>query len=391
MGLISRVSSRTYRYIYKRVNMPACPSKGQNVAEVLAAAEKVILNIQGDSQTPDEYRELCIRALALKVGQIVYDLAETDKSLSLESELLELTELTAPLTLWESFTSTAEEDSRRIKEFTFRENLLFKHLRFIANKLMLSGKYLVEAYQVAVSGVRFAEQCQANALVKNSHVPYAQVAAFLIMTKVLILKHNLKPASEQLAKAKFALTKIRSTKLGSTTRKGNKSVVHSYSPGATVLPCVGATKEENIDPESLEYLGIQVLHVEGLLHTAMQEYDLALESHAHEIIASSRKYDLATMLSPGYYEMANIYFKQKRIPLATSYYMRAAQIWLDWAKAEKRSKGENYLEGLGFVAKHTALQTLQHIVDMYSAMNESVRNRDDCLQVAEGALAMLQV
>jgi len=363
--------------------------------ERLRAAEKVIMNIQGDSQTPDEYRELCIRALSLKIAQVVYELVAGDKNLSLDAELCELTSMTDPLALQESFTSTAEEDGRRVKEFTLRENLLFKHLRIIARKLMLSGKHLGEAYQVAVSGVRFAEQCKANALIKNSHIPYAQVAAFIILAEVEILKKNLKPASEQLAKAKFALSKIRCQKANAAKAKPSHSskkiqaIDDAYNPGATVLPPVGTPKEHSINPESLDYLGIQVLHVEGLLHTAAQQYELALESHAHEILATSRKYELATMLSPGYYEMANIYFRQKRLPLATSYYMRAAEIWLNWAKSEQGSQGEKYLESLTFVDKSAALKTLKHIVDMYSGMNENVRNRNDCLEIAQNALAMI--
>jgi len=347
------------------------------VTDRIDLASKALSQAEGDLQSPDEYRELCIRALSLKIAQVIQALLSENTNLALSAELSSLLILTEPLASQESFTSTAEDDCRRGKELISRENNLFKLLRCVGKKLMLTGNYLADARTVAISGVRFAEQCSSNPLVKNPHVPFATVSSFLILTQVEILRNALKPASESLAKAKFALRKVKE----GSDQAGNRPM--------NVLPGIGGEKVDVVDDECLDYLSIQVLHTEGLLHTATQEYEAALESHAHEIIATSRKYTLPMLLSPGYYEMANIFFKQKRLPLATSYYTRAAEIWLEWGRT-KRSQGSFSLANLDFIDSTTALKTLQHIIDMYSSMNESVRNRDECLNTAKQALDVLK-
>merc|ERR1712159_160445 len=230
MGLISRVSSRTYRKNMTVTNRPT------SIEDRLMAAEEQLGNIQGDRQTPDEYRETCIRALALKSAQLCYKVNKQNSEANLVEELNGLADLVQPFDKQESFTTTGEDDGKRIHTYFSRENKLFALLRSGAKKLILSGKHLTEARQLAVSGVRFAEQCQANSLVKNKQVPLAQVAAFLILTQVEILKNNFKPASELLAKAKFALNNLK-------------------QEGSSVLPAIGCDSTTKIDEEGLEYLG----------------------------------------------------------------------------------------------------------------------------------------
>lgn len=334
-----------------------------SIEDRLAKAEEILSNIQGDRLTPDEYRETCIRSLALKSAQLCFAVNEQTQEANLNSEISDLTDLVEPFDTQEDFTTTEEDDGKRIKTFYSRENQLFNLLRSGTRKLIIPGNtYLNEAKQLAISGVRFAEQCQANSLVRNKSVPFFQVSAFLILTRVEILKHNLKPASELLAKSKFALNNLRS------------------EMGLSVLPKIGCGRNAVVDEESLEYLGIQVLHIEGLLRAELGQYELALESHAHEIIAATRLYNTPTLINPGYFQIANIHFKQKRLSLATSFYTKAAELWLE--------KGTN-TEDLNYIEKCSAQKTLQHIVDMYSGMNETVRNREECLGKAEQALAVI--
>jgi len=345
--------------------MTKTTKKPVSIEDRLIKAEEILSNIQGDRLSPDEYRETCIRSLALKSAQLCFAVNQENQDLNLNSEIEELTDLVEAFDSQEDFTTTSEDDSKRIKTFYSRENKLFRILRSGSRKLILQDKqYLNEAKQLAISGVRFAEQCQANSLVRNKQVPFCQVAAFLILTRVEILKHNFKPASELLAKAKYALNNLKS------------------EMGLSVLPRIGCKRATVVDEESLEYLGIQVLHVEGLLRAELGQYELALESHAHEIIAATRLYNTPSLINPGYYQIANIHFKQKRLSLATSFYTKAAELWID---------GEgSCLERLGYIEKCSAMKTLKHIVDMYSGMNETVRNREECLGRAELALKRVE-
>ena len=338
-----------------------------SIEDRLMQAQEILGNIQGDRLSPDEYRETCIRSLALKSAQLCNSVNQANPELNLTPEIEDLTNLVVPFEKQEDFTTTEEDDGKRIKTFFSRENKLFRLLRSGTRKLILSEKtFLNEAKQLAISGVRFAEQCQANSLVKNKQVPFCQVAAFLILTRVEILKHNLKPASELLAKAKFALNNLKS---------GND---------LSVLPKIGCERADDVDEESLEYLGIQILHVEGLLRAELGQHELALESHAHEIIAATRLYNTPTLINPGYYQIANIHFKQKRLSLATSFYTKAAELWIEKEGTSNIADLKN-----NYIEKCSAQKTLQHIVDMYSGMNETVRNREECLSKAETALKII--
>ena len=183
-----------------------------------------------------------------------------------------------------------------------------------------------------------------------------------MLTKVEILKKNLKQASELLAKAKFSLNSLKP------------------QIGVSVLPKIGIEKRDKVHEESLEYLGIECMHVEGLLRAELGQFELALESHAHEIIAASRLYDLAEISSPGYFQIANIHFKQNKLGLATSFYTKCCELWIE----SKDSRD------LNFVEKSRAIKMLKKVVDMYAGMNENVRNREETLTKAEIALRKVE-
>ena len=133
----------------------------------------------------------------------------------------------------ENFTSTAKDQFKRTETLVTKENKLFSLLRQLSLKLRLESiennhiytstsstnnkkelaplkeKLLMAAQQIAIANVRFAEQCKGNPIVKNSHIDFARIQAFINLAFVDINRGELKVAEENLAKAKFAWSKMR--------------------------------------------------------------------------------------------------------------------------------------------------------------------------------------
>lgn len=224
--------------------------------------------------------------------------------------------------------------------------------------------------QVAMSNVRFAEQCTSNPIVKNKHVEFARVTAFLNLACVDICKNELKNAEENLAKARFCWSRIRNL------------------PNQSILTKVGVKSVNFTDFEDLDYLGVNILHVQGLLNSAKNDLESALKTHALEIISSSRKYtNLPYVVSRGYFQMAKIFFKQEKVSEATGYFTRTAELWITYLKNDQKT--ENF-ENLSFVNRQMGIQNLEFIINLYQKMNEHVRNRDECLAVSQQALELLK-
>lgn len=356
------------------------PTEIFNPTEKLDQNNEILNNVNAQSTTPDEYRELCLRKLSLRIAQVIDEIKDLDSSLDLSEELYSLVALTEPLETQESFTSTASDDLRRTRTLTNKENKLFTLLRQISWKLMLifekvqdkspeiKKKLLSAKQQVAISNVRFAEQCTSNPIVKNKHVAFARVTSFLNLAIVDICKGELKHAEENLAKARFSWSRLR--------EKADESM----------LCKVGTEVCNQTDYEDLDLLGVNILHVQGLLSAAKQDMEEALRIHALEIISSSRKYkNLPYVVSRGYYRMANIFFKQQRVSEATSYFMRTAELWSDYLG--EKSSG---FEKLRFCDKQMGIQNLENIIQMYEPMSEHVRNRDECLNASKQALESLK-
>ena len=348
--------------------------------EILEQAQDSLKNTQPESSTPDVYRELCLRKLSLRIAQVVDDIKLASPDLDLNHELTLLASLTEPLEGQESFASTAADDVRRSKTLTDKENLLFSILREISWKLMLvlgtpiksdlKMKLVTASQQVAISNVRFCEQCTSNPIVQNQHVEFARVTSFLNLAVVEIIRGDLKNAEENLAKARFSWGRIRNL------------------PNKSILTEVGTAQCHETNFEDLDFLGLNILHVQGLLKTAQGDLEGALKTHALEIISSSRKYTkLPYVVSRGYFQMAKIFFKQERVSEATSYFTRTAELWRDYLESDA---GSDSVEPLSFVNKQSGVMNLTEIIQLYSGMSEHVRNRDECLEVSRKVLSGLK-
>jgi len=325
---------------------------------LLAEAEKQIDRIQGDSTTPDEYRELCVRALALKIGQIL-DVSLKNpsvKKLQLDSALEQLISITVALPGQQNFSSSEKELGIRTKELIKREHDVFILLREIADKFLLVPEMLEQAKQVACSGSRFAEQCKANPMCKNKHVDACQIAALLQLTRVYIQMDKPKLADEQLAKARFAIDKMRVDK------------------NASVLPPIETEPKSEIDPESMEYLETLTLNVQGQLYSSMQDYEKALEIHAHEIIASNRYFSVPLSNYSGFKAMAFLFQKMNKIPLAVHYFQKALEIW---------ENGSSSICDLNLIDYHNTFRTIIQIKQALESYDANVKNRKECLNLCE--------
>jgi len=357
--------------------------------QLINQAQNSLKNAQPESSTPDIYRELCLRKLSLRIAQVVHEIKDASKNINLKEELNLLITLTEPLKGQESFASTAADDQRRSKTLTENENLLFSLLREISWKVMLIieeiskstqrnandqkemiQKLIFAAQQVAISNVRFSEQCTSNPIVKNSHVKFARVTSFVNLAIVEIAKNELKNAEENLAKARFSWGTIRNR------------------PNDSILTHVGIQQSNNTGFEDLDYLGVNILHVQGLLKIAQNDLEGALKTFGLEIISSSRKYTkLPYVVGRGYFQMAKIFFKQERVSEATSYFTRTAELWYNYLSNDQND--ENSCEKLSFVNKQVGIMNLKEIIERYSAMSEHVRNRNECLEISRKALELL--
>ena len=237
---------------------------------------------------------------------------------------------------------------------------------------------LEQAKQVACSGSRFAEQCKSNPMCKNKHVDACQIAALLQLTRVYIQMDKPKLADEQLAKARFAIDKIRCWK--KSTQQFFIIFFHFFhfsmrvDKNASVLPPIETEPKSEIDPESMEYLETLTLNVQGQLYSSMQDYEKALEIHAHEIIASNRYFSVPLSNYSGFNAMAFLFQKMNKIPLAVHYFQKALEIW---------ENGSSSIYNLNLTDYHNTFKTILQIKQALESYDANVKNRKECLNLCE--------
>ncbi|XP_076807443.1 zinc finger MYND domain-containing protein 12-like [Clavelina lepadiformis] len=254
----------------------------QKIQSALKAAKersKKNSNLEDDIDT--KYNQL--QTLGIKLLEILKETG-TDQQRDWIHHTERLCQLLIPLEGSLPFMSSSEEREIRRKDLVYRQKSMMDLTRIISRKLLFEGKHN-QAVPAAIQSLRFS--IDVHGLNSVNLVP-----SYLILGEASIGLGKLSQADEYLAQAEW-----------------------------TVLKALDATDEN----KSNLYRNI------GLLHAAKGDYENALRMLAEDIYHASKAWGTADIhVAGGYFQMANVFFRQNKMDVADSLYSQVTDTWFDF-------------------------------------------------------------
>lgn len=180
-----------------------------------------------------------------------------------------------------SFLSSEEQRRKQEAEMLARREHMIELTRTTGQKLLFEGKH-EQAVPAAMQSLRFS--IDVHGLDSIELVP-----SYLILAEASIGLHKLQQAEEYLAQAQWTVLKT---------------------------------------PDSSHAIKSKLYRNWGLLHAAEGNYEEALRNLADDIFNASEQYGTDNIgTSGGYFHMANVFFRQNHMDVASSLYGRVTDIW----------------------------------------------------------------